>query len=182
MSTVAHLITAEELFNMGISQRCELVKGEVRYMSPSGFEHGRVIIKLSRLLANHVEDQRLGVVLGAETGFTLARNPDTVRGADVSFISAARLPSGSHPVGYWEGAPDLAVEVISPSDRRGQIEEKVREYLAAGSRLVWVIHPARKTITVHRADSSVNVLHEKDTLDGEDVVPGFRCTVAEIFA
>src|SRR5439155_5626168 len=110
-------ITAEQLLEMGINQRHELVKGEVRMMAPSGFEHGVIIVKLKRLLANFVEEHKLGFVAGAETGYTVERHPDTVRGADVSFVSAARVPPGPLTKKFGEGAPGLAVEAVSPDGR-----------------------------------------------------------------
>lgn len=163
-------------------QRRELVKGELRTMAPAGFEHGRVIMKLAKLLVIHVDDNRLGVILGAETGFALARHPDTVRGADVAFVASSRIPAGAHPLGYWEGAPDLAVEVVSPHDLLEDVEDKVDEYLNAGARLVWVVNPKRRTVTVHHPGSKLMILRELDVLDGEDVVPGFSCKVADIFS
>jgi Uma2 family endonuclease len=174
-------MTAEELLALGTSQRCELVRGELRPMSPSGFEHGAIAIQLGALLLAHVRRQNLGVVLGAETGYTLARGPDTVRGADVSFVSAARVPPGPLTKKFWEGAPDLAVEVISPDDRAGDIEEKVDEYLRAGARLVWVVSPKLRSVTIYRPTGNPQVLRETDELSGEDVMPGFACRVSEIF-
>ena len=163
-------------------ERRELIRGEIRTTAPAGFEHGVVIMKLARLLANYVEEHKLGVILGAETGFKLSRGPDTVRGADVAFVAAARLPAGAKPVGYWEGAPDLAVEVVSPSDTADEVEEKVDQYLAAGARLVWVLYPKRRSLTVHRPGGNPVILREPDALDGMDVLPGFRCSLADVFA
>jgi Uma2 family endonuclease len=180
MSTEVRLITADELFRMNPKQRCELVKGELRIMSPAGFQHGAIIIQLSTLLANHVHKHKLGVVAGAETGYKLAKNPDTVRGADVSFVSAQRLPNPL-PTKFWDGAPDLAVEVVSPDDTLQEVEDKVDEYLAAGAKLVWVVNPKRRTLTIHRPSGAPQVLRDADELSGEDVIPGFRCSVAAIF-
>src|SRR5438045_2039030 len=158
MSSTVHSITADELFNMPAGhERRELVKGELRTMAPSGFEHGTVVMKLARLLANYIEEHKLGLVLGAETGFRLSRNPDTVRGADVSFVAVSRIPASGPPVGFFEGAPDLAVEVVSPTDTAEEVEEKIDQYLAAGSRLVWVIYPRRRTVAVHRQGSTSTV-------------------------
>jgi Uma2 family endonuclease len=163
-------------------RRRELIKGELRTMAPAGFEHGAVITNLAFLLAGHVKAKNLGLVLGAETGFVLSRNPDTVRGADIAFVSIARVPAGARPPGYFPGAPDLAVEVVSPGDTLSEVEDKVDDYLSAGTRLVWVVNPRRKTVTVHRPQAPPRLLGEADTLTGEDVVPDFRCGVAEIFA
>jgi len=181
MSTEARLITAEDLWSMPGDQRRELVRGELRTMAPSGFEHGAVIIKLSRRLANYVVDHKLGVVLGAETGYVLARNPDVVRGADVSFVRTDRLPPPERAAKFFEGPPDLAVEVISPGDSPNEVDEKTKDYLNAGTSLVWVVNPRRRTITVHRLGRDPQLLRETDKLGGEDVIPGFECHVAEAF-
>jgi Uma2 family endonuclease len=182
MTTTPQLLTAEDLWRMPNNQRRELVNGELRTMAPAGFEHGAVITNVAFLLARHVKAQRLGVVLGAETGFILARNPDTVRGADVAFVSTASLPQGPLPTSFFPGAPDLAVEVVSPSDTMVDVENKVDDYLAAGTRLVWVVNPRHKTVTAHRPQTPPQVLGQADTLTGMDVVPGFSCSVSEIFA
>jgi Uma2 family endonuclease len=181
MSTTARVITAVELLHMPGDQRRELVKGELRTMAPAGFEHGRVTMKLAKLLVIHVENNKLGIILGAETGFKLSKNPDTVRATDISFVAAARIPAGSHVRGYWEGGPDLAVEVLSPSDSAEEVEEKIDDYLNAGTRLVWILSPRRRTIAVHRGGRDVQLLRDTDTLNGEDVIPGFACKVAEAF-
>jgi len=167
---------------MPSDQRRELVRGELRTMSPAGFDHGAIINNFAFLLTAHVRANHLGTVLGAETGFRLSRNPDTVRGADVAFVAASRMPAAGRPTSYWEGAPDLVVEVVSPGDTHEEVEEKVDEYLAAGSRMVLVINPRRKTATVHRAGSQPLVLREQDVFDAQDAVLGFQCQVADIFA
>jgi Uma2 family endonuclease len=181
MSTEARLITAEDLWNMGGDQRRELVRGEVRTMAPAGFEHGAIIMNLAFLLASHVRQHALGVVVGAETGFVLARGPDVVRGADIGFVRANRIPASGMPKKFWEGAPDLAVEVISPGDSLEEVEEKVDDYLNAGAPLVWVVNPRRRTITIHRPGRDPQVLRESDTLTGEDMIPDFRCEVRAAF-
>jgi Uma2 family endonuclease len=181
MSTQACLITAEDLWNMPGDQHRELVRGELRTMAPSGGEHGAIINNLAFVLTSHVRQARLGVVFGAETGFVLARDPDVVRGADVAFVQAARIPATGIPKKFWEGAPDLAVEVLSPSDSLDEIEEKVDDYLRANTPLIWVLNPRRKTVTVYRPDEKPRILSESDALTGEDVIPGFGCQVAEAF-
>jgi Uma2 family endonuclease len=181
MSTATRPITAEELWRMPGDRRRELVKGEVREMAPSGFDHGAIINNFQRLLANHVFDQKLGVVVGAETGFRLSRNPDTVRGVDVGFVRADRVARAGRPSSYWDGAPDLAIEVLSPNDTVEDVEEKVDDYLRAGCPMVLMINPRRRTLTVHRPGQQPLVLRETDTFDAGEVVPGFRCPVAAIF-
>jgi Uma2 family endonuclease len=175
-------MTADELFMMPEDDnRYDLIKGELRKMSPAGGEHGALAARLTTALGQYVEEHDLGEDFGAETGFKLASNPDTVLGPDVAFISNERIPLTGIPVAYWPGAPDLAVEVVSPGNSRREIEEKITEYLAAGVKLVWIISPKRRTVTVHRADAAPVTLNEDDTLDGGDVIPGFRHSVGRIF-
>jgi Uma2 family endonuclease len=151
-------------------------------MAPAGAEHGGVANKLAYFLTAHVIANNLGQVFAAETGFRLSRSPDTVRAADAAFVRADRIPPGGPPAGYFEGAPDLAVEVVSPGDTVQEVEDKVDDYLAAGARMVWVVNPRRRTVTGHRPGVNPVVLREGDFLDGHDVVPGFRCAVREVFA
>jgi len=182
MVLATKLMTAEELFKMPHGNyRYELLKGELIQMSPAGGKHGVIAGKIFLRIATFVESRKLGVVCAAETGFILARNPDVVRGADASFVSNARIPKTGEPKGYWELAPDLAVEVISPNDPASEVQSKVVEYLDAGTRLVWVIDPESKTVSVYRSLSSARVLTAKDTLDGADVLAGFSVAVQELF-
>lgn len=174
--------TASELFEMPHDGfRYELVKGELRKMSPSGSEHGATIVNITVLLAQYVKANKLGVCFGTETGFKIASDPDTVRAPDVAFIRQERIPESGIPKQFWPGAPDLAVEVLSPGDTRSEVAEKVRDWLEAGARAVWVINPKQHGVTVHRSTTDVTRLSKEDELDGGDVVPGFRCRVSEIF-
>jgi Uma2 family endonuclease len=161
--------------------RRELIRGEVRTMTPAGADHGGVTNKFAYLLTAHVEAGKLGKVFAAETGFVLSRNPDTVVGADVAFIRNDRIPPEGLPKGFWEGAPDLAVETVSPGDTVEEVEEKVDAYLRAGARTVLVLNPRRITITAHRPQRNPVVHHEQDTLDIGDVVPGFACRAGDVF-
>jgi len=175
-------MTADELLQLPRGRfRYELVKGELRTMSPAGSEHGAIVVNLTVLLGQHVKANSLGIVFGAETGFKIAENPDTVLAPDVAFISRERIPESGIPKKYWPGAPDLAAEVLSPGDTAREVEKKVGQWLAAGARLVWIVNPSRKSVTIHRASKDTSTLSEKDELAGEEVVPGFRCRVAEIF-
>lgn len=176
------LVTAEELFEMPQDDRkSELVKGELIYMAPTGGIHGVLSMRLGRILDLYVVQNNLGLVCAAETGFTLKHEPDTVRAPDVSFISKEKLGEAGIPDKYWNFAPDLAVEVLSPSERAGEVITKVNEYLRAGTRMVWVINPKSKTVMVYRSDGNVRRLTLEDELDGEDVVPGFQCPINKIF-
>jgi len=182
MSTTVQLVTADELLAMPRDGfRYELVKGELRKMSPAGFEHGTIVINVSLLLAQHVKANNLGRCAGAETGFKIASDPDTVRAPDLSFISRERIPESGLPKKFWQGPPDLAVEVVSPGDTLKEVKEKVEEWLAAGTKAVWVVNPKRRSVSVYRSMTDVTRLAEGDVLDGGEVVPGFRCTVGEIF-
>jgi Uma2 family endonuclease len=182
MTTGTKLITAEELWALPNNARRELVRGEVRTMAPAGFEHGAVIMNIAVPLGVYVKARQLGVVLGAETGFVLRRNPDIVRGADVAFVERSRIPTTGLPIKFWEGSPDLVVEVVSPGDTVEEVEEKVDDYLSAGTRMVWVANPKRKTVTVHRPGAQPTVLRLDDFIDGGDVVPDFRLAVVDVFA
>ena len=132
-------------------------------------------------MARHVEANDLGVVFAAETGFRLATDPDTVRAPDVAFITKTRVEEVGKFEGFWPGAPDLAVEVISPADSYNEVKEKVEEYLNAGAGAVWVVDPRRRTIAVYRSLTEIAILTENDTLEGGDIIPGFGCCVAEVF-
>ncbi len=176
-------MTADELQAMPDDGfRYELVKGELQRMAPTGFEHGIRTIELTTPLHSHVKAHKLGVVCAAETGFLLSQNPDTVRAPDIAFISRERVEKVEEVKNYWIGAPDLAVEVISPGETMREVEEKVAEWLEAGARMVWVVTPKLRTVTVYRSLTDIVVLTGKDTLDGGEVVPGFQIDIAEIFA
>jgi len=176
------LLRAEDLLNMPDDGfRYELVKGELIQMSPTGAQHGTIAGRLITFLGHFVLTNRLGEVLAAETGFKLESDSDTVRAPDVSFISKDRLPPEQAPEGYWPFAPDLAVEVISPGDTSQDVQAKVSEYLGAGTRLVWVVYPKTRNVVEYRPGGEARVLSEEDSLDGRDVVPGFRCRVGDLF-
>jgi Uma2 family endonuclease len=182
MSLSTQLLTAKGLWNLPKDgMRHELVRGELRTLPPAGGEHGFIGINVAGPLHTHVKAKKLGVVLGADTGFILARKPDTVRAADVAFVRKKRIPPMGIPKKYWSGAPDLAVEIISPTDTLIEVEEKVHEWLEAGTAMVWVVNPRRRTVTVYRTLSQAVILKDADELEGQDVVPGFDLRVREIF-
>ena len=180
--TLKTVFTAEELlrFPRG-KQRLELVNGNLYVMALSGGRHGYISANICAILSSYVQPTDLGCVFATGTGFTLQRDPDTVRAPDAAFVSQGRLPQEESLDGYLELAPDLAVEVISPNDRPQEVRGKVADWLNAGTRLVWVIYPASRTATVHRPPHSVEELGEADTLDGAEVIPGFSCVLGELF-
>ena len=173
--------TPEDLLAMPDEDRYELVNGELveRHM---GFRSSRIGGELMLLIGNFCRDNRLGWVLPADAGYRcFPDDPAKVRKPDVSFIRLGRLPPDREPEGYATIAPDLAVEVISPNDLFEEVSEKVQEYLAAGVRLVWVVDPAAQTVHVHRPDGSGTILRARDELTGEDILPGFRARVGDVF-
>jgi Uma2 family endonuclease len=180
--TVETLATAEELLAMPDDGfHYELVEGEIRQMSPAGIVHGLVASQLDRLLGQHAFLNKLGATLTAEPSFRLSRDPDTVRVPDIAFIRRDRLRRRDRREACWPGAPDLAVEVLSPNDTPSEVDEKVSAWLDAGAAMVWVVNPAARSVTVSRRSAPIQTLTEQDELDGQDVVPGFRCRVSEIF-
>lgn len=183
MSTAASLMTADELLRLPRGKfRYQLVKGELLTMSPAGSAHGAITQRLSTLLDQLVAANHLGLVFGAETGFLIATKPDTVLAPDIAVVSARRIPATGLPEGYWPGAPDLAVEVVSPGDTTREVEEKTVDWLTAGTEMVWVVRGRQKTVTVHHVDGQPEVFDVEATLDGGSVLPGFQCLVAEIFS
>ncbi len=179
--TTSPQMTADQLLRLSLPDtRTELVRGRLLVREPAGGRHGAVANQVAYRLTSHVESTGAGRVYAAETGFTISRDPDTVRAPDVAFIAAARLPA-SDPIGFFEGAPDLAVEVLSPGDRPGEVHEKVADWLSAGARLVWVIDPERRVARVYRADGSDTALDGDGTLSGEDVLPGLGLPLPDVW-
>lgn len=179
MTTATQLITAEQLLQLSNDGRYELVKGELFTMSPSGEEHGAVTAKITSRLNDFVEAHELGVVYGAETGFKLERDPDTVLAPDVAFIRRERITKLLKS--YRIGAPDLAVEVISPRENKRKIEQKTTRWLQSGALAVWNVYPESRTVTVHRLNTEPKLLLEKDDLSDDDILPGFRLPLSQIF-
>ena len=178
--TAPALLTADDLARLQPpDKRTELVRGVMVVREPAGFRHGDVAMAIAARMHMFVSQRDLGRVLAAETGFKLFTNPDTVRAPDVAFVRHDRIPDPP-PRGFAPFAPDLAVEVLSPDDRPGEVLEKVADWLNAGTRLIWEINPERRAARAYRADGTVSVLTDADSLDGEDVLPGFTCTLREI--
>jgi Uma2 family endonuclease len=188
MIATTRSLTAEDLWRRpDDGMRHELVRGELRTVAPCGGEHGAVGTNLVVALGAYVKSRKLGTVLTGDVGFIIARDPDTVRAPDVAFVRRERIPASGIPTKFWPGAPDLAVEVVSPSDTLNEVEENVHEWLGAGAALVWVANPRRRTVTVYRSPTTAavltaTILDAEQNLEGEDIVPGFRLPVAEIFA
>jgi Uma2 family endonuclease len=175
--------TAEELLGMtNDGFRYELVRGELRKMPPAGSEHGYLALRIASRLERHVDANGLGRTYIAETGFKLASDPDTVRAPDAAFVSRERVEKVGRIEGYWPGPPDLAVEVVSPGDTHAQVVEKALAWLEAGCRMVLVVDPGQRTVTVYRSLENIRILTKDNTIDGADVVPGWKLPVAEIFA
>ncbi len=182
MNTRTITVTAEQLLEMPEDgNRYELISGELRMMSPAGGRHGRVAHNVGLVLGIHVRKENLGVVFAAETGFLISRDPDTVRAPDVAYVSSARLAQLVEDVGYLPLAPDLAGEVISPSDTFSEVEEKALGWLTAGTRMVLLIDPGTRTLHVYRSAENIVVLNEQAEVDASDVVPGWRFAVSELF-
>ena len=190
VTTPVALMTAEELLTYPTpNQRVELVRGRLIVREVPGMRHGECAMRIGVALSIYLSHDRAsrgaaetrGRVLTCDSGFTLARNPDTVRGPDVAYVSRERW-AGPMPNGYGEFAPDLAVEIRSPGDRIGALLAKVGDWLDAGAHLVWVVDPKRQQVTVYRADGSQLMLGRDDTLEGDDILPGFTLAITELFA
>jgi Uma2 family endonuclease len=182
--SVKQRVTIEELWEMpekpGV--RYELARGELVEVPGAGALHGLIVAFIYDLIRDFVRGQDLRLVFGDGVGYVLGRDPDRLRIPDVSFISWERVPAEGAPEGFWPGAPDLAVEVVSPNDRAEDVHDKVREYLDAGVRLVWVVWPRRRSVSVHTGAAMAHELGPDDELDGGEVLPGLRARVADLFA
>ncbi|OIN96432.1 MAG: Uma2 family endonuclease [Anaerolineae bacterium CG03_land_8_20_14_0_80_58_20] len=182
MAVLNRLLTAEDLLRMPQeSIRSDLTRGELIRMTPAGARHGQIAGNFLIKLGAYVAGKRMGRVFAAETGFILSRDPDTVRGPDVAFVSRERIPPEGVPEGFWPMAPDLAIEVVSPGDTAAEVETKACDYLDAGTRLVWVVNPKTQRVTEYRSLSDIRMLTVNDTLDGADVIPGFSLPLKELF-
>jgi Uma2 family endonuclease len=150
-------------------------------MLPDGSEHGAVAAEVAGIVRDFVKPRGLGAVFGAETGFQIARDPDTVRAPDVAFVRAQRIQNGL-PQGFFPGSPDLAVEVLSPNDRPSEVAAKVRDWLDAGCLVIWVVDTTVQTVTVFRKDRATQIVQAAEMLTDDTVLPGFETPVAGIFA
>ena len=158
----------------------ELIKGELTHMSPAGYSHEKIATKITARLILFVEPRRLGDVVGSSAGFRL--NQRNVLSPDAAYVSRERkLQSNDPGEGFFPGVPDLAVEVISPSERKARIRLKTKKYFARGTRLVWLVYPRRRAMEVYTAPDAMNMVKEGGALDGGDVLPGFSLPLADIF-
>ncbi len=182
IKTKPDLLTAEDLLRLDSEGvRGELIRGVLHETTPTGQQHGWIVMRLGALLMNFILPRALGTLVGSDSGVLLERDPDTVREPDLAFTSAERLPINADIDGYSDVAPDLVVEVVSPSDQPREVADKVAMWLSHGVSIVWVVRPANRTIDVHRAPANVQTLSESDMLDGLDVLPGFTCPVNAVF-
>ncbi len=179
-TTQTDRMTAEQFAELDVEGPCELIEGAVHMVTPAAWESGRLGARVARALLNFVEPACLGEVGGADAGFILSRDPDTVRAPDAAFVRADRLAERIE--GFFPGPPDLAVEVVSPSDRVHDVEAKAEAWLEAGTRMVWVVWPNTRTVSVHVPGQPVRTYREGEALCGADVIPGFECDVADVFA
>lgn len=175
------VLTAADVERLSLpGKQVELVRGRLVVREPPGTWHGVIAANLAGYLSNFVRPRGLGVVCAQDTGFKIASDPDTVRAPDVAFVGrehVARIPRQ----GYAALAPDLVVEVLSPDDSLSEVLAKVADWFAGGTKLVWLVDPRRSQIHVYRQDGGLSLLRDSDTLDGEDVLPGFTCPLREIF-
>jgi Uma2 family endonuclease len=180
MTTAAKLVTAEELYAMGDIGRCELIKGEIVRMAPAGADHGDITAEITFLITKFVKEHQLGKIYAAETGFTIERNPDTTRAPDVGFVRNDRIPARGGR-GFFNGYPDLAVEVVSFNDLASEVTAKVEQWLASGTTSVWVVDPRTRTIDVYRRGENVVRYRSHDELRDEPTLPGFVLVLDDLF-
>lgn len=174
------LITADELSRVSFpDKQVELVRGLLIVREPPGGWHGLVANRLAYRVTAFVQEHEAGLVFAQDTGFRIGTDPDTVRGPDLAFVDRARAPDPL-PEGYPELAPDLVAEILSPGDGPADVLAKVADWLEAGVRLVWVLDRHRREGRVYRSDGSLTILGNDDPLDGEDVLPGFRCRLGDL--
>jgi Uma2 family endonuclease len=179
MADTKVLMTAEQLLELPRERRVELVRGELVDMAPVSIDHGDTVGLLQELIGPYVRSRKLGRV-GPEIGFVLARNPDIVRAPDIAFVRAERLTQRK-PKGFYEGPPDLAVEVLSPDDTASEVQQKVQDYLLHGTRLVWVVDPHSKTVTAYQPSGEAHVYSGDEAVPGGEVLPGFSLRPADLF-
>ena len=188
MSTISTtLMTAEDLLQLPRGYyRAELINGVLKTKPLAGFHHGRITVRLSVPLAQFVWDHELGEV--CRVGFQLTWNPDTVLGPDIAFISKERLEQAGDVEGYWQGSPDLAIEVLDSEDGPGKVKQQISRWFSFGTKQVWIVDPMQSTILVYRSDSAFirenprpELFSGSDYLEAQDLFPGFRLSLDKIF-
>lgn len=182
--SVKHLVAVEQLWQMPelADTNFELIDGEVVEVPPAITRHGVIVTMIARLLGDHVAQHDLGIVATGDVGYVLRRNPDRLRAPDVSFLARDNPVGADLPEhGFSEGAPTLAVEVVSPDDRASKVQIKVQHFLEAGTRQVWVVWPHERRMSVYTLDGGVRELGPDAELDGGDVLPGFTARVGDLF-
>jgi Uma2 family endonuclease len=176
------LVTVDDLARIAdVLGPCELVKGEIIPMSPGGLEHSMVSNRAAFLLESHNRTRRVGRVLTNEAGIVVARKPDTVRGADVAFISYQRLSKDAPPRGFLQQPPELVIEVFGDDASWAKMDEKIADYHGAGVDVVWVLDPRARTLHAHPRGAARVLLRESDTVSADPYMPGFACRVGEFF-
>lgn len=181
-ATSTALMTAEELMQLPDDGfRYELISGELEKMPPPGPPHGRIAFRLAVCLGQFILDHELGEGFANDTGFKLTSKPDTVLAPDFAFVSNETYVEGIKTEGYWPGPPDLAVEVLSPSDRPGKVKQKISRWLSFGTTQVWIVDPKHNSITIYRSEADVTTFSGSDYLEAPDLFPGFRISLDKIF-
>ena len=181
-ATSTALITAEELMELPDDGfRYELINGELEKLPPPGPPHGRIALRLSVPLTQFIWDHGLGEAFATDTGFKLTSNPDTVLAPDYAFVTNERFAEGRDTEGYWPGPPNLAVEVLSPSDRPGKVKQRISRWFSFGAKQLWIVDPKRRTVTVYRSPSDTTTFSGSDSLEAPDLLPGFRISLDWLF-
>lgn len=182
MIMTANTVTAEDILALGAKGRfLELMEGEVRTVSPANVRHGDIAGQIGMILRQYVSPRKLGRVI-IEGGYVLARDPDTMLGPDVSFLRQARIPAGGLPEKFFDGCPDLAVEIISPTNPRSELKRKMKMYIDHGAELGWLVDPNSMTVDVYRPHRAVRRMKKSEQITGDEVIPGFSVVVSEFFA
>lgn len=180
-SVLPQILTARDFWRLPQNGTFrELVRGEVTEIMPPGGQHGAIAVTLAMLVRLWTQRSGGGYV-GVEAGYLLAQDPDTVRGPDVSYVRADRIPSDGIPEGFWNLAPDLAIEVVSPNESAEDVREKVRDLLSAGTPLVWTVYPRTQEVIVHTPDGIARTYSPGEAIEFPDLLPQFTCNVAELF-
>lgn len=181
-TTSTALMTAEELLQLPRDDfRYELINGELERMPAPGFPHGRITVRLITPLAQFVWDHDLGEVFDY-SGFQLTVGPDTVLGPDAAFVSKERLKEAKEDRGYWPGPPDIAVEVLSPSDRPSRVATRISLWFEHGVKQLWIVNQKTRTVTIYRSPEDATTFSGSDDLEAQDLLPGFRLSLDRIFS